>query len=52
MDTGPGASPKFYHITRTQYLIIIVAAEGEYFQRPMLKVKLKVGQASKLRNRF
>lgn len=52
MDTGAGASPRFYHTTRTQYLIIIVAAEGEYFQRHMSKVTLKVGQASKLRNCF
>lgn len=52
MDTGAGASPRFYHTTRTQYLIIIVAAGGEYFQRRMSKVTREVGQASKLRNRF
>lgn len=52
MDTGAGASPRLYHTTRTQYLIIIMVAGGKYFQRPVSKVMLKIGQASKLRNCF
>lgn len=52
MDTGARASSRLYHTTRTQYLIIIMVAGGEYFQIPMSKVTLKIGQASKLRNCF